>query len=301
MDIKCRIGGGAVAATSNPGAIGLTPGGVARNVSETLARMGVRTGLIAAVGRDRLGEDLSAQTRAAGVDMNAILRGRFATGSYAAVLSRGGELVIGVAAMAATQRLTPAALRRRSSGLRRARLIMADCNLPMATLAWLARFAATQRVPLALETVSVPKVKRLRAILRKRPPVFALFTNRAEIAAIAGQDAKGRRGLASAARWLHDRGVVHVAIGLGPQGMFVSSAGAARGTLVARRRRRIVDVTGAGDAAVAGTLFGLLRGFDLARAARCGQAAAALTAASDRSVSPQLSARAVLRAAGRRR
>jgi pseudouridine kinase len=299
MDLKCRIGGPEIMATSNPGGIALMPGGVARNVAETLARLGLPTALIVAVGQDSLGDRLVAETRAAGVDVNSVLRGRFGTGCYAAVLTRRGELMIGVSAMDATQRLTPTVLKRLRAKLRRARLIMADCNLPMATLAWLVQFAADAGVPLALETVSVPKVKRLRAILQKRRPVFALFSNRAEIAAITGANTEGQRGLASAARWLHDRGVQHAAIGLGAQGMFVSSANARGGTVVPSRRRKVVDVTGAGDAAVAGTLFGLLRGFDLTRAARCGQAAAALTVASERSVGPRLSSRALLRADGK--
>jgi pseudouridine kinase len=295
MDLKCRIAGPEIMATSNPGAMTVMPGGVARNVAETLARLGVPTALIAAIGRDALGDRLLAETRAAGVDMKAVLRGRFVTGSYSAVLTRQGELLIGVADMAAMQRLTPAALWRLRKRLSRARLIAADCNLPMPALAWLVKLAAAAGVPIALETVSVPKVKRLRGILQRRAPIFALFSNRAEIAAITGKDANSRQGLASAARWLHDHGVQHVAINLGIRGMYVSAAQGKRGAVVASRRAKILDVTGAGDGAVAGTLFGLLRGFDLPRAADCGQAAAALTVASERSVSPKITARAILK------
>jgi pseudouridine kinase len=297
MDLKCRISGTAIPATSNPGDIAVMPGGVARNMAETLARLGLPTVLIAAIGRDHLGERLLAETRAAGVDMKFVLRGRFATGGYTAVLSREGELLIGVADMASTRRLTPAVLRRTQSQLRRARLIVADCNLPAATLEWLARLAGAVKIPLALETVSVPKVKRLRAILNRRRPIFALFTNRAEIAAISGIGGESRTGLASAARWLHDRAVQHVAISLGSKGMYVSSSDLSRGAVVPGRRTNIADVTGGGDGAVAGTLFGLLRGFDLRRAAACGQAAAALTVASNRSVSPKISAQRILKAA----
>lgn len=295
MDLKSRIAGPEILATSNPGAMAVMPGGVARNMAETLARLGVSTALIAAIGRDALGDRLLAETRAAGVDMKAVLRGRFATGSYSAVLTRQGELLIGVADMAATQRLTPAVLRRLRKRLSRARLIAADCNLPMPTLAWLVKLAAAAGVPIALETVSVPKVKRLRAILRRRAPIFALFSNRAEIAAITGEDADSKHGLASSARWLHDHGVQHVAINLGIRGMYVSAAQGKRGAIVASRRAKILDVTGAGDGAVAGTLFGLLRGLDLMRAADCGQAAAALTVASERSVSPKITVRAILK------
>ncbi|MGH6960752.1 MAG: PfkB family carbohydrate kinase, partial [Dongiaceae bacterium] len=55
----------------------------------------------------------------------------------------------------------------------------------------------------------------------------------------------------------------------------------------------VVSTTGAGDAAVAGTIHGLLAGRGAVESARYGQAAAALTIASDRSVSPVLTARAL--------
>ena len=112
MDLKCRIDGAGIMATSNPGGIAFMPGGVGRNVAETLARLGLPTALIAAIGRDGMGDALIIGTKAAGVDTTMILRGRFPTGSYAATLTRDGELMIGVAAMQATQRLTPAVLKR---------------------------------------------------------------------------------------------------------------------------------------------------------------------------------------------
>lgn len=297
MDLKCRIAGGAVMGTSNPGTIALASGGVARNLAETLARLGVSAKLIAAIGRDPLGDELLAATRAAGVDVRAVLRGRFATGAYAATLNRRGEMVVAVSAMDAVARLTPAVLGRRRSLLRGARLILADCNLPPETLDWLVAFAAQAGVELALETVSVPKARRLKAILRCGRPLFALFTNRAELGAILGQRLRGRRALAAAARRLHDLGVRHLAVGLGTAGMFVSSAESGA-RLVSGRRGRVADVTGGGDGAVAGTIFGLLRGCALPEAARYGQAVAALTVASERSVSPEISPRRLLRTVG---
>jgi pseudouridine kinase len=53
------------------------------------------------------------------------------------------------------------------------------------------------------------------------------------------------------------------------------------------------DVTGAGDALVAGVLFGLTQELDLFAAARLGLAAAAITVESERSTAPELSREAV--------
>ena len=294
MDIKSRIAGRTVMGTSNPGAAALAPGGVARNIAHNLALLGVRAALVSAVGRDALGAQLLAATAAAGVDISGVTRAADATGSYSAVLDARGELVLAVAAMGILERLTPRRLAAQRARLAGADLIVADSNLPLATLDWLIGFAAGRELRLALETVSVPKGGRLRRLLARGRPLYALFCNRAEAAALTGQ-----AELRAAAMRLHQRGVRHVGIGLGRRGMFVSDDRSA--DIVPALPARVVDVTGAGDAAVAGTLYGLLRGKDLATAARYGQAAAALTLASDQSVDPALSERAIRRCVRRYR
>ena len=288
IDIKGRIAVRTVMGTSNPGAAVLSPGGVARNIAHNLALLGVHAALVSAAGRDALGAQLLAATAAAGVDTRGVMRTADATGSYSAVLDARGELVLAVAAMGILQRLTPRRLAAQRARLAGADLIVADSNLSLATLDWLIGFAAKQGLPLALETVSVPKGGRLRRLLATGRPLYALFCNRAEAAALTG-----RADLRAAAGRLHQRGVRHVGIGLGRRGMFVSDGKNAG--IVPALPAAVVDVTGAGDAAVAGTLYGLLRGDDLATAAGYGQAAAALTLASDRSVSPKLNERAIRR------
>jgi sugar/nucleoside kinase (ribokinase family) len=66
----------------------------------------------------------------------------------------------------------------------------------------------------------------------------------------------------------------------------------------ARRIGPVADVTGAGDAAVAGLICGFLEGYDLVRSARLGQAAAAIKIASAASVSPGLNRVSVFSLAG---
>jgi pseudouridine kinase len=286
IDIKCRIAGPTVMGSSNPGTTVLAPGGVARNIAHNLAMLGVDATLISVVGRDVFGAQLLAATAAAGVDTKGVLRTADATGTYSAALDARGQLILGVAAMEILERLTPRRLAAASARLAGANLLVADGNLPPATLDWLVGFAADRGLRLALEAVSVPKGGRLKRLLTAGRPLFALFCNRDEAAALTG-----RSGLRAAATRLHERGVRHVGIGLGRRGMFVSDGAQRR--IVAALPARVVDVTGAGDAAVAGTLYGLLRGHDLAAAARYGQAAAALALACAESVNPSLSARTI--------
>jgi pseudouridine kinase len=288
IDIKCRIVGRTTMGSSNPGAAVLAPGGVARNIAENLARLGLGAALVSAVGRDAFGRQLLDATTAAGVDTRGVIRAPGTTGSYHAALDARGELILGIAAMGILERLTPRRLAAQRALLASADLIVADSNLAIETLDWLIGFAAARGLRLAIETVSVPKGGRLKRLLARHRPLCALFCNRAEAEALTGSS-----GLKAAARRLHALGAQNIAVGLGRRGMFVSDGRAAR--IVPALPARVVEVTGAGDAAVAGTLYGLLRGQDLATAARCGQAAAALTLACERSVSPALSERAIRR------
>ncbi|MGY8794759.1 MAG: PfkB family carbohydrate kinase, partial [Woeseiales bacterium] len=59
---------------SNPGKVTSSPGGVARNIAENLARLGIDCRLIAAIGTDHHGDLLVKQGEAAGIDMRYVLR-----------------------------------------------------------------------------------------------------------------------------------------------------------------------------------------------------------------------------------
>jgi pseudouridine kinase len=295
IDVKCRIAATTAMGSSNPGAVTTTVGGVARNVAENLARLGLRVALISAVGWDAEARRIIAETAAAGVDMSAVLRNGQPTGRYVATLDARGDLLVAVNAMGILETLTPTALARQRALIEGARLIVADCNLPIATLGWLIKTAAKRRIPVAIETVSSPKVARLRVLLTPAQPLYALFGNAAEMAALIGHKLGSGRALADGAAMLHQRGVGTVAIGLGRRGVFVSQQGGGKmlSRLVPAVKAKVVEVTGAGDAAVAATLHGLLAGKDAVSAARYGQAAAALTLASEQSVSPKLSPQAL--------
>jgi pseudouridine kinase len=119
VDIKAHSTAALVGATSNPGTVVRTPGGVGRNVAENLARLGTRVALVSTVGSDPDGDWLLKETAAAGVDVTPVLRGG-RTGRYVAVLDADGELVAGVSDMTATDALGPEVLDHdllRSAGL----------------------------------------------------------------------------------------------------------------------------------------------------------------------------------------
>ncbi|HWA50839.1 MAG TPA: carbohydrate kinase [Dongiaceae bacterium] len=290
MDFKCRSAAPMVLGTSNPGQVAAAVGGVACNIARNLAKLGVAAALMSVVGQDEFGERILREARAAGVDVSLMLMSTKPTGTYVALLDSDGDMTAAVSAMDATDDLTPAHIAAREAALRQAAMVVADCNLSAEALDRLATICAAAKVPLAIDAVSTRKAPRLSRLLTAKRPIHLLALNRDEVAVLTGKAVREDRALKAAADMLHRQGVAHLAIGLSEGGTYASSADPVEAGKVARYPTRLVDVTGGGDAALAGTVLGLLRRQPLVEAARWGQAAAAMTVSVPETVNPALSA-----------
>ena len=266
IDIKARAGGKYIAGTSNPGTVSFTPGGVARNIAHNLGSLGVNVALISAIGNDPAGEIALAATKAAGVDLSLCLRGEAATGSYVAVLDEKGELVSAVNDMRILESLKPESVKPHRAELDAAKFIVVDCNTRPDLLDYLALNFSEK---LIVEPVSVSKSQKLLTLLDKHE-VFLATPNRDQLKALTEID-----DMDQACQDLHERGLRNLVVHLGPEGALLSS-GKGMKNIHGANHPQVRDVTGAGDAAVAGLVYGLFKGYDISRAAQFGQAAASL-------------------------
>ena len=282
VDVKARSTSALVDATSNPGTVVRTPGGVGRNVAENLARLGSRVALVSVVGSDPDGDWLLDETASAGVDVSPVLRGG-QTGRYVALLDAGGDLVAGVSDMAATDSLGPEVLDH--DLLRSAALVVVDGNIPATTLD--AVLALGVRV--VIDPVSVAKAERIAPLLRAGRPVFAMTPNEAELVALGSVDDLHRRGVEIV--WVR-RGAAGSLLSHSPEHSVVGPGRAQQPSIELEAPAVTpVDVTGAGDAMLAAFCHYVLAGAHLDEAARAGHEAAALTVASPHTVRPDLGER----------
>jgi len=179
------------AGTSNPARMVVVDGGVARNVAETLARLGVDAALVSRVGDDEPGRAILANLTAVGVDTSgvaAVPGGH--TAEYIAVLA-GPSLVLGVAAMDVLDEIGSEDLDRGWPQDDTAAWVLLDCNLPEPVLGRAVARARADGVRLAVDVVSVPKVVRLPADLAG---ISVLFCNAHEARALLayhGADSHG--------------------------------------------------------------------------------------------------------------
>ncbi|MBL8573766.1 MAG: carbohydrate kinase [Hyphomicrobiaceae bacterium] len=252
--------------SSNPATTTSRPGGVARNVIAGLARMGLDVGLVSIIGRDAVGDELVDKLCAGRIDCAGLVRCDLPTACYTAVHNVDGELIIGTADMAIYDALTVEDLRPLAAARAAALWWFADTNLSATALQFLA--TCSDRPPLAVDAVSVVKARRLLPIIDQ---IDLLFCNLDEARVLAGfVDGK----LADVAGALLGKGVGAVVVSNGAEGIAFGEEGMVLNSPALRGA--VVDVTGAGDALMAGVLFALVGDATLEAATSYGLAAAAI-------------------------
>ncbi|HAJ32291.1 MAG TPA: ribokinase [Candidatus Atribacteria bacterium] len=289
--------------TSNPGKINVGSGGVGRNIAHNLALLNVPVTLLSAVGDDGEGIRILEETGKAGVKTEQmIISGEHPTGIYLAILDEMGEMEVAVSDMQILEEITVEYLRSKAYLIKESKIVVMDTNIPEESIGYVVDLCNKVNVPLFIEPVSVEKAKKLRKILdgsgkgrgSGRWVIAYITPSEDELESILGvepeRDSDEDEGIedvdvdmAKAAEELRRKGAKNVIVTLGKRGIYVSCGGAGErrkedwNKFMAPYRGEVVDVTGAGDALVAGLVYGIYKGYSLEMAARFGLGAAALT------------------------
>jgi len=279
--------------TSNPGKINIGSGGVGRNIAHNLALLSVPVTLLSAVGDDGEGIRILEETGKAGVRTEQmVISGEHPTGIYLGILDEKGEMEVAVSDMQILEEISLEYLRSKAYLIKESKIVVADTNIPEQSIEYVVDLCNKVKVPLLIEPVSVEKAKKLRKILdgSGRWIIDYITPSRDELESILGSEIGDDQDidLMKAAEELKCRGVKNVIVTLGKRGVYVSCGRAegssegeqdkpGKGKFMAPYRGEVVDVTGAGDALVAGLVYGIYKGYSMEVAARFGLGAAALT------------------------
>lgn len=277
MDTKAQILGKYRGGSSQIGKMYQSFGGVARNIAITLSRLGLTVRIVSAIGDDYYSQQLEDDLRHAGVDTRGLVRRPGSSGRFVAVLDEQGNLVTGVNEFRAVDAFTTEEIAAREYLLKGTDWVVADCNLSTKVLHSVASLAQARGIPLAVEPTSVEKSFRLRAVLAQGIQIDFSSPNLQESCVLLGREEKHFDHIAHA---LHDMGIRRLSIGMESKGVFVSDIQSGQQESVSRSVHEVSDTTGGGDTAMAATLAGVIAGYDLATAARCGQLAAGIVVSS---------------------
>lgn len=220
---------------SHPGRVRLSLGGVGRNIAHNLVLLGHQVCFLTVFGDDVFGRLTQDGCRKAGLDVSRCETVAGSTGScFVSINDNHGEMTGGVADMGITERMTPAWLEARLDCLRKADVVVADANLSARSLAFLLDNCPC---PLYLDAVSGAKAPRLKEALAlaRVKTFFALKCNLLEASLLAPLPPVNR-----------------CYISRGAEGVEVREAGREESILVPAVPCVVKNVTGAGDALLAG-------------------------------------------------
>lgn len=271
-------------ADSNPGKIKFTPGGVGRNIAHNLALLGKPSWLLTAVGSDFYGQSLLAQTNQSGVHVDkCLVVPDENTSSYLSLLDNTGEMLVAINDMSITEHISAQFLAQHVDFIRGAKVIVADCNISEDALAWILDNAGD--VPVFVDPVSAWKCVKIRERLGQ---IHTLKPNRLEAETLSGIALSGRDDVGKVAQWFHANGLNRLVLSMGGDGVYYSDIDGESGWSLPIKTH-VVNVTGAGDAMMAGLASCWMDGMSFIDAVKFAQGCSSMALACEYTNNPDLS------------
>ncbi len=273
---------------SNPGSVETSLGGVGRNIAENLARLGVPTKLLSVVGDDFYGDKLIKETQATGVDVSAVEKiANQRTSTYFSIMNTDEDMAVAIADMEIVDSLTPEKIKKHIDLIEHASIVVLDTNLPKKTLQFLLLYFPKTRF--FIDTVSVTKANKVQSLLEH---IDTIKSNRLEIEYLTGIKVKDVNDAKQAAKKLIEQGVKNVFVSIGEKGIVYGNSNNEYYHSPVLPTQ-VINTAGAGDAIMAGMVYGTIEKLPVLQLLRVSNAAAAITLMSKASVSLNLSVSAI--------
>jgi ribokinase len=247
-------------------------GGKGANQAVAAGKLGYPVAMVGHVGSDAFGTQLRQGLESAGVDTTCVTTVDGPSGVALITIGLRGENNI-VVVPGANGQLTPKRLEQSASILKHAGFLLAQLEIPLETIEYLAQFAEHHDIPLMLDPA--PARELPETLLRR---LTWITPNETETEELLGMKLEGEeQDCEAAAERLLARGIRNVLLKLGRRGCLVAQGQGHLAERVPAFSVNAVDTTAAGDAFNAGFAVGLMRGFTAARSAVFASAVAAIS------------------------
>ncbi|MBL7574876.1 pseudouridine kinase [Peptoniphilus asaccharolyticus DSM 20463] len=234
---------------SNPGTIVKSGGGVGRNISENLAKLNVPVSFIGAFGEDSNGELLVNGLKEIGVETEDIFVFQDKpTSTYLAILNEERDMEFAISDMSIVDKLTPDMLFKKKKKIENSNCAVIETNLPESTIKYLLNDVKQN---FYIDCVSVKKAKKLVTSLNR---IYFLKANKHEAQFLSGIEINSIEDAHKAAEILVEKGVKSVVVTVGENGLVYRDAENA--IHISSEKMKIENASGAGDAFMAGYIYG---------------------------------------------
>lgn len=268
---------------SNPGEVKVSLGGVGRNIGENLVKLGIETRLISIVGDDLYGNRILEEAKLIGLNMDdsLVIKGH-ATSTYLSILNEKGDMTAAISHMDIYDNMTVEFIKNKKYVVENSRLCVIDTNIPKEVIEYLV--TGCRNTIFFLDTVSAAKAKKVKDFIGY---FHTVKPNKIEAEMLTGKKIIDEKSLEDAAKILLYKGVKRVFISLGEDGVYYND-GVSSGH-IKPPKIKVINATGAGDAFVAGLVYGYINEFDTDLSARFAMAASILALSHENTINPNMS------------
>lgn len=284
IDIVGRSHNPLIHKDSNPGTIRVSAGGVSRNISENLARLGVNVSLLTALCDDSFGQMIKDSCLRSNVDISEayLIQGGITT-TYLAILDDKGDMDLALSDTSALDRLPVEYIHKKDYVLKSSEIIVVDAALPSDVMDAIGqKYASTKRI--FVDPVSVGKAKSIKDKLHYFDTIKC---NRLEAEYLSDISIKNNQDVVKAAEILCSKGIKCVYITLGEEGVYYRTSQVSG--FMKGQSTIIQNVTGAGDAFMAGLVYAKLNEYEEKNCVQFALACANVALESQYTVNPNIS------------
>lgn len=268
---------------STPGCIKMSFGGVSRNIAENMARVGVNTKFISIVGNDENGRSILEHSKVIGYDMeHSLILKNGSTPTYMAILDEKGEMVSAIADMKSIDELNEEFIDLKADIIKSSCYTFLDADNPKILEYILTNFK--DETNFILDPVSAAKAEKIKHLIKC---FHTIKPNRYEAEVLAGFEIKNDKDLKRAGDYFLSLGVKNVFISLDEDGIYYSNEienGKIKADDVA-----VKNVTGAGDAFVAGLGYGYMNNLSITEKVKFAVAMSIIAISHEKTIHPDMS------------
>ncbi|MBY0754881.1 carbohydrate kinase family protein [Clostridium sardiniense] len=268
---------------SNPGNIKISLGGVCRNISENLARVGVNTKFISIIGDDENGRNILSHSKMVGYDMeeSLILEGG-CTPTYMAILDHTGDMVSAVVDMESLDEMDTDFIDSKKEAISNAEYTILDADDAEMLEYILTTYKG--KTKFVLDPVSAAKAEKIKHLIKY---FHTIKPNRYEAEILCGFPIKTKEDLDKAGDYFLSQGVENVFISLDADGIYYMN-NEETGKIKAKNVT-VKNTTGAGDSFVAGVGYGYMNNLSLKDTVKYAIAMSTITISHEDTINPKMS------------
>lgn len=273
---------------SNPGKVALSFGGVARNIAENLARLGIPVVFISAFSDDLLSVSMLNHLNALKVYTSySLIVKNATTATYLALLNQDFDMEVAISDTSILTKLDKNYLKPIIKKIKPKDILVIDTNLDVSVLDFIFKNCKGK---IFVDPISTTKTKKIKPYLNK---IYAIKPNILEAETIVNKKLLNEKDFVMAAKKIAKLGVSKTFISLGKMGAYGFVDGV--GKLVKAKKTSIKSATGAGDAFMAGLVVSEIRNYNLNETLKYATGCALIALASESTVSIKITDQAVKR------